>query len=210
LFLIAIGLFAARGRPQLRGRFFLTFTALYGLMLLGLSANSGYVSRRHVLPVATLLFGYAALGVPALGAAIARLPGLRERLAPRTATASVVALISVLALGKSLGPDRASSVAERRAAEWIAAQGALVDGEAVAAVKQRVAYYAGAPFVDLRRTPHTELLLPYLRREHVRYVIVDVDEREELDRLVEHERDAVQLRHEERDARSSAFVYEVR
>lgn len=59
LILLAFGLFAARGRPQLRGRFFLTCTALYGLMLLGLSANSGYVSRRHVLPVATLLFGYA-------------------------------------------------------------------------------------------------------------------------------------------------------
>lgn len=208
--LLVFGLFAARGRPGLRGRTFAIYTGLYAFVLLGLSANSAYVSRRHVLPVATLLFGYAALGVPMLAAAITALPGLRGRLATPAVATGLLVVVGALALGKALGPDRQSSLGERRAAEWIAAHGALAAGEAVASVKQRVAYYADAPHVDLRRAPHAELLLPYLRRERARYVVVDDEERLEFDTLVERERDAVQLRHTETGDGHGAFVYEVR
>jgi hypothetical protein len=208
--LLAFGLFAARGRPGQRGCFFAVYTGLYAFVLLGLAANSSYVSRRHVLPVATLLFGYAALGVPTLAAAIGAIPGLRGRFATSSVATALLVVVSALALGKALGPDRESSVTERRAAEWIAAHGALAPGEAVASVKQRVAYYADAPHVDLRRAPHTELLLAYLRREHARYVVVDDEERVEFDALVEGERDAVKLRHTEQGDGYGAFVYEVR
>jgi hypothetical protein len=208
--LLVFGLFAARGRPGLRGRYFAVYAGLYAFVLLGLSANSAYVSRRHVLPVATLLFGYAALGVTMLAAALGALPGLRGRLAIPTVATGLLVVVGALGLGKALAPDRASALPERRAAEWIATHGALAPGEAVASVKQRVAYYAGASYVDLRRAPHVELLLPYLRREKARYVVVDEEERIEFETLVVRERDAVQLRHTEPGDGHGAFVYEVR
>lgn len=208
--LLVLGLIAARGRPGLRGRFFLAFAGLYLFVLLGLSANSAYVSRRHVFPPAALLLGYAALGVVFAGAGVARLPGLRRRIGAPAAVAVPLVLVVALGLGKALGPDRGNALAERRAAEWVRAQGGLAPDQGVAAVKQRVSYYAGAPFVDLRRAPHPALLLPYLRRERARYVIVDERERAVLDSLVGEERDAVQLRHEELGDGHGAFVYEVR
>jgi 4-amino-4-deoxy-L-arabinose transferase-like glycosyltransferase len=206
--LLLLGLVSVRGRPELRGRFFLAFAGLYLFVLLGLSANSAYVSRRHVFPPAALQFGYAALGVLFVGAGLARAPGLRGRVSPPAAVTSVLVLVVALGLGKALGPDRDNSLAERRAAEWVGAQGALAPDDAVAAVKQRVAYYAGSRFVDLRHAPHPALLLPYLRRERARYVIVDDRERTVLESLVGEERDAVVLRHEEHGA-GDAFVYEV-
>ncbi|MGH7291649.1 MAG: hypothetical protein ACREJT_10595, partial [Myxococcota bacterium] len=208
--LLLLGLISARGRPELRGRFFLAFAGLYLFVLLGLSANSAYVSRRHVFPPAALLLGYAALGVLFLASALTRLPGLRGRLAAPLAVAIPLVLVVGIDLGKALGPDRGNALAERRAAEWVGAEGGLAPEDAVAAVKQRVAYYAGSRFVDLRRAPHPALLLPYLRRERARYVIVDERERAVLDSLVTQERDAVVLRHEERSDGHDAFVYEVR
>jgi len=208
--LLVLGLISARGRPGLRGLYFLTWTGLYLFVLLGLAANSAYVSRRHVFPPASLLLGYAALGVVLLSDRLARLPGLVRRIGASAAAAIPLVLVVALGLGKALGPDRGNALAERRAAEWVSAQGGLAPGEGVAAVKQRVAYYARSPFVDLRRAPHPALLLPYLRRERARYVIVDERERAVLDALVAEQRDAVELRHEERASGHDAFVYEVR
>ncbi|MGH2900214.1 MAG: glycosyltransferase family 39 protein, partial [Solirubrobacteraceae bacterium] len=129
-FLLLLGLLSVRGRPELRGRFFLAFSGLYLFVLLGLSANSAYVSRRHAFPPASLLIGYAAVGVVFLGSGLARLPGLRGRVSPALAAGIPLALVVALGLGKALGPDRGNSLAERRAAEWVGAEGGLAPEEA--------------------------------------------------------------------------------
>ncbi|HKC52597.1 MAG TPA: hypothetical protein VKF60_17545, partial [Myxococcota bacterium] len=206
--LLALGLFAARGRPTRRGWFFAACTGLYLVVFFGLAASSDYLSRRHVLPPAALLFGYAALGALALADALGRVPGLAAR--PALRTALPLLLVAGLGLGKALRPDRADALPERRAAEWIRSEGALAPDEAVAAVKQRIGYYAGARFVDLRRAPHPDVLLEYLRRERVRYVVVDEHEREELLRLTAKAPDALAERRREELDGHAAFVFELR
>jgi len=207
LFLL-LGLYGARGRLGRRGRFFAAYALLYGAVLFALSASVNYLSRRHALPPASLLLGYAALGVGVIEGALARVPALAPR--PALRLALPLALAAALGLGKSLRPVREDALPDRRAAEWIRSEGALGPGEAVASVKQRVAYYAGARYVDLRRAPHPALLLPYLRRDRVRFVVVDARERAELLELTHAEPDALELRHEETLGRHAAFVYEIR
>jgi hypothetical protein len=208
LLLLLVGFFAARGRPTRRGWFLAAYAALYLVVLFGLAASSDYLSRRHVLPPATLWFGYEALGALALVGTLARVPALAARPALRMALPLV--LVAGLGLGKALRPDRIEALPERRAAEWIRSEGGLSRDEAVAAVKQRIGYYAGARFVDLRRTPHPAVLLGYLRRERVRYVVVDEHEREELLRLTAAAPDAFVERHREQLDRHDAFVLELR
>ena len=210
LVLLLLGLFAARGPLSARGRLFASYTALYLFVLFGLGASAGYVSRRHVLPPATLLFGYAALGVGVLADALGRLPAGPKRLTPAARLGVVIALLGATGLGKSLSPQREDSVPERRAAEWVRASGGLAPDEAVGAIKQRVGYYAGARFVDLRRAPHEALLVPFLERERARYVIVDAGERPKLEAMLAGTPDALRLVHEEHAGRHAAYVYEVR
>ncbi len=188
--LLALGLFAARGRPSRRGWFFAAYTGLY------------------LVVSAALLFGYAALGALTLADALGRVPGLAAR--PALRSALPLLLVAGLGLGKALRPDRADALPERRAAEWIRSEGALAPDEAVAAVKQRIGYYAGARFVDLRRAPHPDVLLEYLRRERVRYVVVDEHEREELLRLTAKAPDALAERRREELDGHAAFVFELR
>ncbi|MCK7498413.1 MAG: hypothetical protein MZW92_53120 [Comamonadaceae bacterium] len=158
---------AAGRRRRLRGR---ARRALCRRALRALALNAGYVSKRHVLPPATLAFGYAAVGVPVLGGALVAVARRLGRAgdpgpAPRALALGLgLALLLAFALGKQLrreGDD--TSGLQREAAEWLRAQ-TLAQGPAkgpVAADKVRVAYYAGAPFVSLRdaRSP----LLPWLR-----------------------------------------------
>jgi len=203
--LLALGLWAARGGITRRGWLFAAYTALYAVVLFGLAATSDYLSRRHVLPPATLLFGYEALGVTVIAGWLGRV--LRP---PALRWAVPLALVAALGLGKSLRPDRQDALPERRAADWVRTEGELGSGESVAAIKRRVGYYASAPFVDLRQAPHPALLLEFLRREHVRYVIVSAKERDELLRLTEASPDALALRHEEALGKDQAFVYELR
>jgi hypothetical protein len=210
LALLALGLWSARGRPGPRGRFIGTYVALYAFVLFGLAANSGYVSRRHVLPPAALTFGYAALGVAALADGLGRLPGLGARLAPSARLALPLVLVAGLGLGKALRPDRLNALPELHAAEWVREQGGLAPDQAVAAIKQRVGYYANARFVDLRRAPHEALLLAFLRRERARYVVVDESERAELLRMLGPDAAALAPVHEERAGEDVAFVFEVR
>jgi hypothetical protein len=208
LLLLAVGLWSARGRPSRRGLFFAAYAALYGVVFFGLAATSDYLSRRHVLPPVSLFFGYAALGALALADALGRSRALADR--PALRLALPLALVAALGLGKSLRPDRLDALPERRAAEWILSDGGLGGSEAVAAVKQRVGYYAHARFVDLRRAPHPDVLLEYLRRERVRYVVVDERERDELLRLTSRSPDALALVRHEALGRHEAFVFELR
>ncbi|MFI5316308.1 MAG: glycosyltransferase family 39 protein [Myxococcota bacterium] len=208
LFLLALGLWAARGAPARRGYFFAAYAIVYGVVFFGLAATSDYLSRRHVLPPASLFLGYAGVGVLALADGLGRVPALAAR--PALRLALPLALVAALGLGKSLRPDRLDALPERRAAAWILSDGGLRGGEAVAAVKQRVGYYAHARFVDLRRAPHPDVLLEYLHRERVRYVVVDEHERDELLRLNHGSPDALALVRHEALGRHEAFVFELR
>lgn len=208
---ILLGLWALRGPMELRGRFMLLAAALYSLVLYGLVTQAGYVSRRHTLPVSVLLFGYAAAGVPVLGRGILRVAGtvvrVQRPIQIRSAVAAGLIAVAALSLGKGLRPHRQSALSERLAAEWILEHG--VSGEAVAAGKHRVAFYAEAPWVDPRRAPRDEPLLPYLRRQGVRYLVLDEDEQRTL-----FERDLaapadLHLLHEERANGYAAWVYEL-
>ncbi len=84
-----------------------------------------------------------------------------------------------------------------------------VSGGAVAAGLHQVAFYAEAPWVDLRRAPPDAPLLPYLRRHGVRYLVLDEDEQRTL-----FERDlaapaGLLLLHQERALGHTAWVYEL-
>ena len=206
--LLLLGLWAARGPLSPRGWFFAGYSALYLVVLFGLAATSDYLSRRHVLPPATLLFGYEALGVLVLADALRRLRPFANRRAVQWGLP--LALVAALGLGKALRPDRLDALPERRAAEWVRSEGALGDDQAVASIKRRVGWYAGARFVDLRHAPHPDLVLEYLRRERVRYVIVDARERDELLRLTRGTPDAFSERRHEVLGRDEAFVLELR
>ncbi len=154
LLLLGIGLWSARGRPSMRGLFFLTLVGGYGVVLFGLFMSAGYISRRHCLPVLIPLFGYAALGVPLLGDGILRMLRLwRLPRSPGWATAAGL-LIVAIASGVQLSGDRAQRhLAERRAGERVAlsATRPLV----VAAHRRYGAYYAGARYLPIQPSLYT-------------------------------------------------------
>jgi dolichyl-phosphate-mannose-protein mannosyltransferase len=206
--LLLLGLWFARGPVSRCGWFFAGYSILYLVVLFGLAATSDYLSRRHVLPPATLLLGYEALGVQAAANALRRFGPLARP--PARAVGAVLVVVAALGLGKSLRPSRLDALPERRAAEWVRSDGGLGDDQAVAAIKRRDGYYANARFVDLRRAPHPDLLIEYLRREHVRYVIVDGRERKQLMNMIRATPDALELRHHEALLKEEAFVFELR
>jgi 4-amino-4-deoxy-L-arabinose transferase-like glycosyltransferase len=186
LALVLAGVFFLRGRPGRRAGFVAALVGAYGALLFALAMNVGYVSERHALPPLLLLLGYGAAGALALGRALARLRGTAagsERRA-RLATALLLAGVAAICLGKTLRRGGLEDVAERRAAEWVRAH---APGSVVAARKRRVAYYAGAPFVQLR--PKTARGFDRYFEDHgVRFVVVnraDVPEYIGLDDLVD-------------------------
>jgi hypothetical protein len=88
------------------------------------------------------------------------------------ATALLLAGVAAICLGKTLRREGVESVAERRAAEWLRDH---EPGSVVAARKRRVAYYAGAAFLQLRpKTPYG--LAWYLKDHSVRFVVVNRDD----------------------------------
>lgn len=182
--LVVIGLLALRGAPGRRAGFFAALIGAYGSLLFALAMNVGYVSERHALPPVLLLLGYGAAGALRAGGALARLGGAEPTARrARLATAAVLAAVALICVGKTLRkPEGLDDLAERRAAEWIAARDA---GSVVAGRKRRVAYYARGPFVQLR--PKTrEGFLRYFDDHAVDYVVVneiDVEEYVGLDDL---------------------------
>ncbi|HME73839.1 MAG TPA: glycosyltransferase family 39 protein [Myxococcota bacterium] len=175
LLLLLFGIFSCWGRPGPRAVFVLAFLGLYLAVLFGLALH-GYVSRRHALPPLVLTFGYAALGLPVLGETLVSVGGrlFRGKATPRPRLALGLGLLCLLApsLGKELRPHDHAGLAERRAAEWLRAE-RLAPGP-VAASKDRVAYYADAPFVPLRHAPDAGLVTD-LKARGARYLIVEED-----------------------------------
>lgn len=172
LALVLVGALALRGRPGPRAGFVGAVVGAYAVLLCALAMNVGYVSERHALPPLLLLLGYAAVGALAAGRALGRFGS--EAAAPRRsriATAAILAAVAAIGLGKSVRkPEGLEALAERRAAEWVRAQDEV--GSVVAARKRRVAYYAGAPFVQLRpKSPAG--FVRYFDDHAVRFVVVN-------------------------------------
>ncbi len=210
LALIFVGVFARRGRPGRVGAFAGAFLLLYATVILALLLDAGYVSRRHVLPPATLAFGYAAVGVSALGGGLLRALGRVAPWArfarPSAGAATGLALVLALCMPSNLSSRRADALPERRAAEWLRDH---AEGPgAVAARKRRVAYYAGAPLVPVPRAPLPQLL-EYLRRSHARYLIIEEETLAELTGASGDALEGLRLLHREGEAAHRAAVFEV-
>lgn len=207
LVFLLVGCFAARGRPGPRGRFVLAVVGVFALVLLAHQWNVGYVSRRHLLPPLVVAFGYAALGVDALGGLAARaLARTRLRIAPAKASAALLGLVALANGAKAIRPERSEALAERRAAEWVRERDAAPGF--VAAARRRVAYYAGARWAALPRAfePGT---FEEMRRIGVRYVILDDAKREQYSGLAEAEPTRLRLVHRAEAGGRSASVWEV-
>jgi hypothetical protein len=207
LVFLLVGCFVARGRPGPRGRFVLAVVGVFSLVTLAHQWNVGYLSRRHLLPPLVVTFGYAALGVDALGGLAARaLARTRLRIAPSVAGAALLGIVAFANGGKALRAERSDALAERRAAEWVRERDAAPGF--VAASRRRVAYYAGARWVALPPAfePGT---FEEMRRIGVRYVILDDAERARHPGLVEAEPTRLRLGHRAEAAGRSASVWEV-
>ena len=210
LLLLALGLFAARGRPGPRGRFFAAYAALYAFVLFGLAANSDYLSRRHVFrrrrcSSATRRSACwrspTALGrLPAAARGSRRLRGSRCRWCWSPGSGSA----------RRSGPTGSTRCPSGAPRSGCATRAGWRRSRRSPAIKQRIGYYAGARFVDLRRAPHPDLLLEFLRRERVRYVVVDESERVELLRLTAAHRTRSRSCATRRSRATTAFVFELR
>lgn len=94
----------------------------------GVAAQAGYLSTRHLLLLVVLALGWAGAGVFALSGWLGRLiapdaccPGWKGRIASSFAKGWPVALAAVLACGAELPrPLHASRTAHREAARWLA------------------------------------------------------------------------------------------
>lgn len=156
-----------------RAVFFGATTAVHGMATFALLVTAGYLDRRHLLPLAVLLLGYAAVGSYAVADRICRLrtAGFDARARDAVALALVVLCIAI-ALPKSLRAYRLEAVAAREAAEWI--RGVARPGDRVASARPRGAYYAGLVWVPIRPrdgTPPASISGEALRRQGVRFVL---------------------------------------
>lgn len=173
LLLLAVGLFAARGAPGLRGAYVLAVVGIYTAVLYGLTVQAGYVSRRHALPPMLPLFGYAGLGAWWIGARLAR-----RR--PRGTAIVAGAIAAAVALGEAAGqvePRRAEERAAVEAARWLRANGA---SGSLVTDRLRLGYYAGMPYVPFVRADDAALrsyldrvLDPASGQTAARYVLLD-------------------------------------
>ena len=167
LLLIVIGLWASRGRPALRGRFFAALVGAYALLLFGLMMSAGYVSRRHWLPVLVPLLGYGAVGAHVLGRWVVE--RLRRRAWPAWAPAAIGLAVVVVPLLVSMVSIRESKhLADRLAGERIAA---LSPGVVVASPRSYAAYYGQGRHLPIQASADT-LDPKRLRERGVRYAVV--------------------------------------
>jgi 4-amino-4-deoxy-L-arabinose transferase-like glycosyltransferase len=152
LVVLVAGVIASATRtpaPTQRSFFFVTAAVVYGAATFALLVTAGYLSRRHLLPLAVILLGYAALGVHAIADRVdAR---WRPRASTVTRSRIALALVMVLvavALPKTLRLHREEGVAARVAAEWVRDMAA--SGDRLATDRPRTAYYAGLVWVPIR------------------------------------------------------------
>jgi len=184
--LIAIGVFARRGRPGPAGEFVLLFVGLDAAVGLAQFRYTGYLDMRHVLPPLVLTFGYFGAGIDAVAGGLARIAGLASPAGssspPAWLTACLVGLALAAGMGQALRPEHASALAVRATADWL--RGNATSEGAVAAPKTRLAYYAGRPAVSLYSAPAAGALA-WLEKRDVRYLILDDEDVEHFPALRE-------------------------
>ncbi len=185
--LVALGIYASisassQRESQPRDVFIAAILAFYAVVLLGLLANYGYLSRRHVLPLIPLLLGYAGLGAGWLVDRVVdvgnRDDKREETRSGRVAWMTPVGVLTGLALAmfaitapKVLRDHREDVLAQRLAAEWLRDQ-AYEPGGRVASDKRRTAYYAERQWFPLTKGSGLRSL-ESLVRERVRYIVAD-------------------------------------
>jgi hypothetical protein len=177
LLMLAIGIGSrVRREPQGRSLFVSLFIGLYAVVLFGLLVQYGYLSRRHVLPPLTLLFGYAATGVLACAEQVRSrwsAAGVLARLDTAALAGIVLGLVAAIGLPKAWHDHRGEELAGRRAAEWLAEQD---EGPGlVAADRSKLGYYAQTGWRPLRDVNASPRPLEALWAEQVRWVIVEGD-----------------------------------
>jgi hypothetical protein len=170
--LLAIGLYAARGRPRRRGVFVLALAAFYTAVLYALTIEVGYVSRRHALPPLLPLLGYAGLGALAIGARLAR-----DRLAPGAIATALVLAVAAGEIASQWSPRRAEERAALSAAHWLRDRGA---SGSLVTDRMRLGYYAGMAYVPFVRADDAALrsffdraLDPARGQAGARFVLLD-------------------------------------
>ncbi len=170
--LLAVGVVASvrsGASPSSRSFFIGTVAAVHGLTTFALLVTAGYLSRRHLLPLAVVMLGHASLGLDALARAVAsRWPGRSWSRTHARATIAIVLVVVAIALPKALRAFRAEAVAAKHAALWVREQ--ANPGDRLATERSRTAYYASLVWVPM----HTgDGLLDgwSLRRRGVRWVV---------------------------------------
>ncbi len=207
--LALIGGFFGIRRNLAREGFIALLCGFYLVLLYALVFQAGYVSKRHTLPLAMLLFGYVAAGTPVLGRWLLAVPqwlGFRPpRHGLRWATLLGVAIAIGILVPSTFQVRRADRIAEREAAIWLRAQSDW-HGAPVAAGKQRVAYYAGAPHVRLPDSA-TPSALALLRSAGAEYLIADDHYLEENPTLRRATEVGMRVLHRTQSGGHSATVY---
>lgn len=195
-----------------RDLFFALLVGAYLAVLYLLVFQSGYVSKRHALPVAVLSFGYVAAGTTVVGgwfaSGLERLGWFPVRHRNRWAAMLGASFAIAVGLPSTFHAHRADRVAERAAAIWLRGQ-PDAHGGPVAAGKQRVAYYAGAPHVRLP-DPGTPDALASLEAAGAEYLIIDDHYLDENPALRRASKAGMSLLHRTHEGGNSAEVYRIR
>lgn len=167
--LLAIGLVVASSRAaQPRDSFIAAIVTCYVVLLVGLLFNYGYLSRRHVLPLAPLALGYAGMGAVWLGCWFAQ--ARNRSSAPVGAIIGLAILLLAIAAPKALHDHREEALAQRLAAQWLRDQ--HLEAGRVASNKRRTGFYAERSWRPLTNGASLVPLAKLARRD-VRYIIAD-------------------------------------
>jgi len=198
--LVGLGIWASIAcETRRRDGFIVALLLVYGVVLVGLLFNYGYLSRRHVLPLLPLLLGYAGLGACWLSDRISRWPAERV-------LAAIALGMLLISAPKTLHRHRDDALAHRRVAEWM--RGQDLPAGRVASNKRRIGYYAERLWFPLTED---DVLRPFerLAREGVRYIVVDDPMPGFHDQLAVESRFEVRVLHRIEAGGGMATVYEL-
>ncbi len=140
------------------------FLMVIFLLLLHSSEDYGYVTKRHVIAIATLCLPFSARGIVTMGRSVGSwVPKAIAHRGPQVVLAAVLLATGV----KALAPQRYDQLAQRDAAEYIHEHGG--DGQLLFTPREKIAYYSGGERASWSGDYAT--LLEHLR-EHDRAWIV--------------------------------------
>ncbi|MDX9702284.1 MAG: glycosyltransferase family 39 protein [Candidatus Auribacterota bacterium] len=166
-----IGLVFGMRRSGVRQRLLLAMIAvtflLYGYILYRL-ALIHYVSKRHLLPLVTLVFPFCAFGVDKLAGTGWAGRFLKGRIKPLYIITALVLLIIAF---KTFKPLRADKQFIKDVAGWLVINSEL---RGVYAVEEpRIAFYARLPFILIPKCPLTnDQLVDFLERKNIDFMVL--------------------------------------